>query len=230
MRQLEGPGTPASRVTDSTRSLVPGGHAHLQYSTRTTPPCPQTPRCHSRSDPHSRTLAASIPASALQTLTRPREPNAQVSRPTAPTCNFSNFFLRLFFLSFDLVWCGVVGPRRGLGSEASLRRRRGPARLWVAVAALVVGTVCLCSSSSVGLFGASYKVQVRSPRPRLPFGVCILLCSPSAVCTAWRGCEGRDGIARGYPFPVRSQAIWELLHWLSLDACYIVFRSCLKPH
>jgi hypothetical protein len=70
-----------------------------------------------------------------------------------------------------LVWCGLVGPRRGLGSEASLRRRRGPARLWVAVAALVVGTMCLFSSSSVDLFGASYRVQVRSPRPRLLSGL-----------------------------------------------------------
>jgi hypothetical protein len=41
----------------------------------------------------------------------------------------------------------------------------------VAVAALVVGTMCLFSSSSVGLFGASYRVQVRSPRPRLLSGL-----------------------------------------------------------
>nr|CAB3489787.1 unnamed protein product [Digitaria exilis] len=49
--------------------------------------------------------------------------------------------------------------RRGPIGEASLRRRRGPARLWVAVAALVVGTIWLCSSSSVGLLGASYRVR-----------------------------------------------------------------------
>ncbi|PUZ44770.1 hypothetical protein GQ55_8G147400 [Panicum hallii var. hallii] len=49
--------------------------------------------------------------------------------------------------------------RRGPGGEASLRRRRGPARLWVAVAALVAGTIWLFSSSSVGLLGASYRVQ-----------------------------------------------------------------------
>ncbi|XP_062197860.1 O-fucosyltransferase 1-like isoform X2 [Phragmites australis] len=48
--------------------------------------------------------------------------------------------------------------RRGPG-EASLRRRRGPARLWVAVAALVAGTIWLCSSSSLGLTRASYRVQ-----------------------------------------------------------------------
>ncbi|KAK3120057.1 hypothetical protein QOZ80_9AG0680790 [Eleusine coracana subsp. coracana] len=51
--------------------------------------------------------------------------------------------------------------RRG-PSEALLRgRRRAPARLWVAVAALVAGTIWLCSSSSLGLSrGTSYyRVQ-----------------------------------------------------------------------
>ncbi|XP_062182536.1 O-fucosyltransferase 1-like [Phragmites australis] len=48
--------------------------------------------------------------------------------------------------------------RRGTG-EASLRRHRAPARLWAAVAALVVGTIWLCSSSSLGLTRASYRVQ-----------------------------------------------------------------------
>ncbi|AQK49875.1 root hair specific 17 [Zea mays] len=79
--------------------------------------------------------------------------------------------------------------RRGLGSEASLRRRRGPARLWVAVAALVVGTVCLFSSSSVGLLGASYRVQVRSPRPRLLSGLYLsvsrLLTEIKCIFTTW---------------------------------------------
>jgi hypothetical protein len=49
-------------------------------------------------------------------------------------------------------------------SDALLRdRRRAPARLWVGVAALVAGTIWLCSSSSLGLTrGASYyRVQVR---------------------------------------------------------------------
>ncbi|KAL5203768.1 hypothetical protein ABZP36_008639 [Zizania latifolia] len=49
--------------------------------------------------------------------------------------------------------------RRGPG-EALLRRRgRGPARLWVAVAALVAGTVWLCSSTGLGLTRSSYGVQ-----------------------------------------------------------------------
>nr|TKW25777.1 hypothetical protein SEVIR_3G141100v2 [Setaria viridis] len=48
--------------------------------------------------------------------------------------------------------------RRGIGSETSLRRHHGPARLWVAVAVLVTGTIWLWSSSSVGLLG-TYRVQ-----------------------------------------------------------------------
>ncbi|VAH58383.1 unnamed protein product [Triticum turgidum subsp. durum] len=48
--------------------------------------------------------------------------------------------------------------RRGLGSEALLRRHRARARLWVAVAALVIGTIWLWSSSSVVLFG-THRVQ-----------------------------------------------------------------------
>jgi hypothetical protein len=51
-------------------------------------------------------------------------------------------------------------PGRGPG-EASLRRRRAPVRLWVAVAALVACTIWLWSSSG-GLTLASYKAQVRS--------------------------------------------------------------------
>ncbi|KAL6875750.1 hypothetical protein ACP4OV_013263 [Aristida adscensionis] len=45
-------------------------------------------------------------------------------------------------------------------AEALLRRRRAPARLWVAVAALVAGTICLASSSSLSLLTrGSYRVQ-----------------------------------------------------------------------
>lgn len=65
---------------------------------------------------------------------------------------------------------GLIGSanhaRRGLSGETLLRRHRAPARLWVAVAALVTGTIWLWSSSSVVLFG-TYRVQVCSPPPRL---------------------------------------------------------------
>nr|TKV90467.1 hypothetical protein SEVIR_9G031100v2 [Setaria viridis] len=43
-------------------------------------------------------------------------------------------------------------------SETSLRRHRGPAWLWIAVAVLVTGTIWLWSSSFVGLLG-TYRVQ-----------------------------------------------------------------------
>ncbi|XP_037465239.1 rhamnogalacturonan I rhamnosyltransferase 1-like isoform X3 [Triticum dicoccoides] len=48
--------------------------------------------------------------------------------------------------------------RRGLGSEALVRRHRAWVQLWVAVTALVTGTIWLWSSSSVVLFG-THKVQ-----------------------------------------------------------------------
>ena len=53
--------------------------------------------------------------------------------------------------------------RRGPGDALLRGRRRAPSRLLVAVAALVAGTIWLCSSSSLGLtHGASYyRVQVR---------------------------------------------------------------------
>uniref|UniRef100_A0A0D9XS21 O-fucosyltransferase family protein n=1 Tax=Leersia perrieri TaxID=77586 RepID=A0A0D9XS21_9ORYZ len=55
--------------------------------------------------------------------------------------------------------------RRGGHGEALLppRRRRGPARLWVAVVALVAGTVWLCSSSlGLGLArSSSYGVKIQ---------------------------------------------------------------------
>ncbi|KAK3149947.1 hypothetical protein QOZ80_3AG0225180 [Eleusine coracana subsp. coracana] len=47
---------------------------------------------------------------------------------------------------------------RGLSSETLLRRHRGPARLWVAVAALVTGTIWLWSPSSIVHLG-TYRVQ-----------------------------------------------------------------------
>lgn len=55
--------------------------------------------------------------------------------------------------------------RRGGHAEALLlRRRRGPARLWVAVLALLAGTLWLLSSSAglgLGLARSSYGLQVR---------------------------------------------------------------------
>ncbi|EAY80926.1 hypothetical protein OsI_36103 [Oryza sativa Indica Group] len=59
--------------------------------------------------------------------------------------------------------------RRGGHAEALLlRRRRGPARLWVAVLALLAGTLWLLSSSSsaglgLGLARSSYGLQAASP-------------------------------------------------------------------
>ena len=59
------------------------------------------------------------------------------------------------------------GPR-----DALLSRRRTPARLWLAVAALVACTIWLWSSSA-GLTLTSYKAQVR---PLLPLpGLAYLL-------------------------------------------------------
>ncbi|AQK88771.1 root hair specific 17 isoform X1 [Zea mays] len=48
--------------------------------------------------------------------------------------------------------------RRALGRETLLRRHRGSALLWLAVTALVTGTICLWSSFSVGLL-STYRVQ-----------------------------------------------------------------------
>lgn len=75
--------------------------------------------------------------------------------------------------------------RRGLGSETSLRWHRGPARLWIAIAVLVAGTIWLWSSSSVGLLG-TYRVQVRSALASpTPVSVVILLCC--LFCLAFEG-------------------------------------------
>jgi hypothetical protein len=49
---------------------------------------------------------------------------------------------------------------RGLVSEVLVRRHREPAKLWIAVAALVVGTIWLCYFSSLGLIGTFDRVQV----------------------------------------------------------------------
>lgn len=69
----------------------------------------------------------------------------------------------------DLIASSRDSPpmRRGGHAEALLlRRRRGPARLWVAVLALLAGTLWLLSSSSsaglgLGLARSSYGLQVR---------------------------------------------------------------------
>eukprot|EP00267_Zea_mays_P027105 XP_008655729.1 O-fucosyltransferase 1 [Zea mays] len=45
-----------------------------------------------------------------------------------------------------------------LGRETLMCRHRGSSQLWVTVTALVTGTICLCSSSSIGLL-STYRVQ-----------------------------------------------------------------------
>jgi hypothetical protein len=89
--------------------------------------------------------------------------------PSVSNSNLPLIYFPLFFKLWSTLcyWFDLFGePRRALGRETLLCRHRGSSQLWVTVMVLIIGTICLWSSSFVGLL-STYRVQVCSCHPCL---------------------------------------------------------------